>query len=177
MNEECNVVCCPWQVSWDPSTTDKSSTTPNSIIRLGFKPITSRSLVQSTFFVHIETSTLTIEVRDSHEIHYGSAWVVCQKQMAGTSNYIPQILWDWITCPAICFWHTTQVITLIPVSGTNTPYTVPNGPDSILVARPTGAFGLLLSGGTETKTFESGFRAQTVYHVTSLAALLLSVPI
>ena len=32
-------------------------------------------------------------------------WLVCQKQVsrAGTSNYIPQILWDVITCP--CLWY------------------------------------------------------------------------
>ena len=32
-------------------------------------------------------------------------WMLCQKlvSMAGTSNYIPHILWDVITCP--CLWY------------------------------------------------------------------------
>ena len=37
--------------------------------------------------------------------HMHMWWIVCQKQVsrAGTSNYIPQILWDVITCP--CPWY------------------------------------------------------------------------
>ena len=39
--------------------------------------------------------------------------VVCQKQVsrAGTSNYIPQILWDMITCPSLwyLFLHGTHI--------------------------------------------------------------------
>ena len=48
--------------------------------------------------------------------------LVCQKQvsMAGTSNYIPQYLWDVITCPFPWYLlaaHTDDMKTCMPEAG------------------------------------------------------------
>ena len=46
----------------------------------------------------------TIRIPGSHYWDYSVWWLMCQRQVsrAGTSNYIPQYLWDVITCP--CPW-------------------------------------------------------------------------
>ena len=57
----------------------------------------------------LSNEQLTKWIMCSREYMWLNWGVLCQKHksMAGTSNYIPQYLWDVVTCACLCYTHST----------------------------------------------------------------------